>query len=210
MSYTEDWFTNNISVWNKVLGKLRNKPLKFIEIGCFEGRSSVWLLENILTHKESKLVCIDHWLHHNDKNKNVYKTFLSNIEPWKNKVVVMKGYSREVLRDIKDRDYDFVYIDASKHSRDVLEDAVLGWDLLKKGGLLIFDDYTHNKEHDNNCPRPGIDAFLNIYKEELDILHTKWQVIIKKNNKKSLHRPCYSEKYNEPKETPTIFKNINK
>jgi len=89
MRFTEDWFTNNIPTWNKVLGNLRNKPVKFLEIGSFEGRSAVWALENILTHKQSELYCIDHWLYEGDKNKNVYNTFLKNIEPWKDKVTVI-------------------------------------------------------------------------------------------------------------------------
>ena len=72
MRFTEDWFTNNIPTWNKVLGNLRNKPVKFLEIGSFEGRSATWALENILTHKDSQLYCIDHWLYEGDKNKNVY------------------------------------------------------------------------------------------------------------------------------------------
>lgn len=210
MSFTEDWFSDNIPKWNKVLDKLRGKPVSFLEIGCFEGKSTVWMLENILTHPKSKLYCIDHWLYNGDKNKKVYETFISNIEPWKQKVKILKGHSRDMLRNINNVQFDFIYIDASKHSQDVLEDSVLSWYLLKKGGIMIFDDYTHNKKHDINCPRPGIDAFLNTYAHELDVIQTKWQVIIKKKNTPSLRKPCYSEKFPEPKKTPEIFKNINK
>jgi len=121
----------------------------------------------------------------------------------------MKGYSRDMLRNITDKVFDFVYIDASRHSRDVLEDAILSWYLIKKGGLLIFDDYTNSHENDNNCPRPAIDAFLNIYSNELDIIHSKWQVVIKKKNPTN-RQPCYSEDYKKPKKTPKIFKDINK
>ncbi len=209
MSFTEDWFTNNIPTWNKVLRNLRNKPVKFLEVGSFEGRSAIWLLENILTHPKSELYCIDHWLYEGEQNKHVYDTFIKNVEPWKNKVTVMKGHSRDMLRNIKNINFDFAYIDASRHSRDVLEDAILSWYLLKKGGLLIFDDYTDNRQKDNNCPKPAIDSFLKIYENELDILHTKWQVIIKKKNQ-SNRKPCYSKDYPEPKKTPKIFKNINK
>jgi hypothetical protein len=31
--------------------------------------------------------------------------------------------------------------DGSHRARDVLEDAVLSWPLLKVGGIMLFDDY---------------------------------------------------------------------
>ena len=57
--------------------------------------------------------------------------------------------------------YDIIYIDGSHEARDVLEDAVLAYRLLKIGGLLIFDDCVHpptsteqavavSKENDRN------------------------------------------------------------
>ena len=32
-------------------------------------------------------------------------------------------------------------MDGSHHARDVLQDAVLAWGLLRPGGYMIFDDY---------------------------------------------------------------------
>ncbi|MDE2422938.1 MAG: hypothetical protein KGN31_01865 [Betaproteobacteria bacterium] len=47
--FSQDWFSNNIDSWHQyVLPQL--KRIKFpqcLEIGAFEGRSSVFLLENI-------------------------------------------------------------------------------------------------------------------------------------------------------------------
>ena len=37
--------------------------------------------------------------------------------------------------------FDFVYVDGSHQAPDVLVDAVLSALLLRKGGLLVFDDY---------------------------------------------------------------------
>lgn len=207
MFFTEDWFTNNIPIWNKQLAHLKNKPITVLEIGVFEGRSSIWMLQHLLKHPKAKLYCIDNWLHHGDHNKHVYETFLKNIEPYKDKVVILQGYSADMLRNLKVQ-FDFIYIDADRHSQHVLEDAVLSFPLLKKHGILIFDDYTHNKEHDINCPRPGIDAFCNIYARYLKVLYMKWQVVIEKRNTPLKKTPCYSEYYKEPNKTPTIYKTI--
>lgn len=199
--FTQDWFSNNIPLWKKQLSHLKGKPLSFLEVGTFEGRSALWLLENVLTHKDSRLYCVDVW-----KSSTLYKRFQKNIEAHKDKVVVLKGLSSVMLRGIKKEMFDFVYIDASKHSQNVMEEAVLSFPLLKPGGLLVFDDYTHNKEHDYNCPRPGIDAFMNVYATEIKVLVTRWQVIAQKRKVPLKRRYCFSEFYREPasKSTYTV------
>ena len=208
MHFTEDWFSNNIELWKKQLFKLKKKPINILEIGTFEGRSAIWLLKNILLHADSRLFCVDHWLYKGEHNDNVYKTFVKNIEPYKDKVHILKGYSQKMLRTLNKPQFDFVYIDANRHSQNVLEDAVLSFPLMKPDAILIFDDYTHNKEHDINCPRPGIDAFLNMYANEISVLHTKWQVVIKKRQQPLKRKPCYSELFAEPVETPIIYKTV--
>ena len=204
MHFTSDWFSNNLPIWEKHLKTLKDKPLKMLEIGTFEGRSAIWLLENVLTHRDSKIYCVDHW----KNNETAYKTFLNNTKKYKDKVTVLKGYSKDMLRNLKHVQFDFIYIDASKHSQNVLEDAVLSFDLLKPDGLMIFDDYTHNKEHDVNCPRPAIDAFMNVYATQIKVLLTRWQVVLKKRKTPLPKKPCYSEFYKEPERTPKIYRNV--
>lgn len=208
--FTEDWFSSNIQSWKKQLSHLRGKPVHFLEIGTFEGRSALWVLENILTHPDSRLYVIDHWKYVSENNNHVYKTFKKNIAPYSTKVQVLKGYSRDMLRGLKASKFDFVYIDANRHSQNVLEDAVMSFPLLKANALMILDDYTHNKEHNNSCPRPGIDCFMNMYSGEIKVLHTGWQVVLQKRKTPLLRQPCYSEHFENPKKTPAIYKDINK
>ena len=48
--FTTDWFTNRIPLWEKILAPLKGKQgIHYLEIGVFEGRSAIWMLENILT-----------------------------------------------------------------------------------------------------------------------------------------------------------------
>ena len=37
--------------------------------------------------------------------------------------------------------YDMIYIDGSHRAKDILSDAVRAWNCLKKGGIMVFDDY---------------------------------------------------------------------
>ncbi|WP_162666955.1 class I SAM-dependent methyltransferase [Gemmata massiliana] len=57
--FTEDWFAYNVPVWARVLAPLVGKPVRALEIGVFEGRSTVWLLENVLTHPDVSLTWTD-------------------------------------------------------------------------------------------------------------------------------------------------------
>jgi len=118
------------------------------------------------------------------------------------KVKKIKGSSEKMLRGLNLEQYDYIYIDGSHMPKWVLSDAVLSWDLLKKGGLMIFDDYRYIQERppqirptkidflDNyiwkkwvkntHSPKPAIDAFLNIFGPYLKVVFKKRQVVVKK------------------------------
>lgn len=198
--FSYDWFSNNIPVWTKLLTPLQGKKLNALEIGTYEGRSATWLLENVLTHKDSKLHCIDHFLDKAPKTKqDTYKTFLKNIIAFKDKVHVHRGLSRDMLTTphMLKQQFDIIYIDASKHSQNVLEDIMLAYPLLKRGGLLIMDDNTFNREHDASCPAAAILAFRTIFANEIKIIHDGWQLIVQKRHNPGKKRRCYCALYSK-------------
>ena len=93
---------------------------------------------------------------------------ISYLEPGKN-VYHTEGESSYAF-------FDFVYIDASHTEEDVLSDAILSFRFLKLGGTIIFDDYKCSGRNSH----PGIDAFLEIHKEYLNIMYKEYQVYIQK------------------------------
>jgi predicted O-methyltransferase YrrM len=188
-NFTVDWHSHNIPHWRAILERYRGQPdVRVLEIGSFEGRSTVWLLENILTHETARIDCIDTFegsVEHGrmgvDLN-NLLGRFLGNVEPYREKIEWFGGRSQEILRDGRwfvPEQYDFIYIDGSHRAADVLEDAVLSFRLLKVGGLIIFDDYAWNgggpAEFDN--PRRGVDAFYHAYRSQLGLVHISYQAI---------------------------------
>lgn len=90
-----------------------------------------------------------------------------------------KGYSDAILAKLlaggKAGYFDFIYVDGSHAAPDVLTDAVLSFKLLKKGGVICFDDYYWSepdlREKDPiRCPKISIDAFTNIFCRQIKVI----------------------------------------
>lgn len=185
---TNDWFEQIAkATWDTLLPQIR--PRRFLEIGSFEGASACYLVDTFAKEADIELHCIDTWeggMEHQGMMGPVELYFRHNIAlamknaPHKVDLVVHKGYSDTCLAKLlceKGKGYfDFVYVDGSHQAEDVLCDAVLGFRLLKVGGLLAFDDYYWFPEAnppDRNllhAPKPAIDAFTNLYCRHLNFI----------------------------------------
>lgn len=156
----------NIPQWEKLLEGYKGKPnLRFLEIGCFEGRATLWLLENILTDPSSQITVIDTFAGSQEHDKmdlsSLEKRFRDNIEPYKDKVIVYKSKSQSLFPTADRAYFDFIYIDGSHEAIDVLRDAVCSWDMLKPGGMIIFDDYHWGEEYAPELrPYNAINGFI--------------------------------------------------
>lgn len=186
--FTEDWFSGNIPVWTEALAVFQGVDnVRALEIGSFQGRSSVWLLENILTGQGSKIDCVDTFegsIEHTDgQKKNMLDIFLNNISRFGgDKVRVFRGQSQAVLRKLeREETYDIIYVDGDHHAAAVLEDAVLAFPLLNQGGVLIFDDYKWAMELPELMrPAKAIDVFMEVFADKVDLMYVGYQVIVKK------------------------------
>jgi hypothetical protein len=99
--------------------------------------------------------------------------------PGRASAVVHKGYSDAVMVKLLTEDmggyFDFVYIDGSHQAPNVLNDVVLGFKLLKVGGVMAFIDYLWSEnlptgKEPLRCPEPAIYAFININFRKLTVL----------------------------------------
>lgn len=189
LEFTSDWFSNNIPRFTKHLLHLSGvENVRVLEIGSWEGRSTCWLLDNIVTGQGSTITCVDTWngsdeRAHDAERDNIWNRFKGNISNYPtNKIIVKRGLSRDRLKDADHGLYDFIYVDGSHTARDVMEDAVLAFDLLKENGVMIFDDYLWGLDSLDpiKCPKPGIDAFLMCYNGRYELLELAYQVTVKK------------------------------
>ena len=183
-----NWFKQSaIENFKEQLTGFADKPgLRFLQIGVFTGDASVWLMENILTQKDSVLEDVDTWAgsdeaEHNDMDfSDVEKTYDEKVASYKN-IIKYKTDSTSYLKSLEVPTFDFIYIDGDHTAEGVLRDAVLSWRLLNPGGIIAFDDYTWiDPRGIAYQPKWSIDTFVTIVKEDSEILTVNTQVWLKK------------------------------
>ena len=185
---TKDGFTMHISNWNVFLTKFKDlSNLNFLEIGTGNGRSGVWMLENILTHSTSKLTTVDiqeKWPYQKGRSfkgitleEDIEISIRENLQPYidTQKCEYIIQDSKLYLKENKQFEkYDFIYLDGCHEPDYVIYESCLAFQLLKKGGYLLFDDYGWG-----NC-RYGIESFLLCFNKQYNLLFKDWQVLLEK------------------------------
>lgn len=177
--FTSDWVTPHVATWRRVLAPIVGKPgVRMLEIGSFEGRSALWFLDEVLTGEDSEIWCIDPW---EGECAAAGAIFTENTAPAAaaGRLIKIRGRARDFLPAMADEGdrFDAIYIDGDHRAIAVLGDALGAWEVLKPGGVLIFDDY--GLKLCNTAS--GVDAFLRIAgAERLEVLERGWQVIVRK------------------------------
>jgi hypothetical protein len=133
----------------------QNKAIKYLEIGVYN-KENVELTINTYDLQNSKLYFID--------ISGIHQEYQENI-------IIIHGISHIEIPKFSDDFFDVIRINRCKYEC-VLEDAVLSFRKLKKGGLMIIDDYGWG----------GIDGFLYGFHNVIIFLglHNK-QVFIQKS-----------------------------
>ena len=190
--FTQDWFSEKnpekvVLQFEEFLSEFKGKPCMFLEIGSFEGMSTIWMLENILTEERSQIFCIDAWA---EWTGDAFVRFVSNINKtgFRDKVRIVKGDSSEELRIFPNDYFDFIYVDGNHDEKAVIKDAIGYFRVLKKGGIIAFDDYllgirypnSYGSKAMNGSAKKAIDYFIETFKDELDVIHNDYQLWIRK------------------------------
>ncbi len=187
--FTQDWFHWAPEVWQQLIPMMKERK-SFLEIGSFEGRSAVWIIEHMM-EAGGNITCIDTWEggeeHANGEADGAEDRFAHNMGLIQSKkacgLSIRKGKSVDELANCiaAQEEYNFIYIDGSHVARDVLTDACMAWPLLKSGGLMVFDDYLWGESRDIlHRPRLAVDVFVNLFAETLDIVHMGYQFVVRK------------------------------
>ena len=176
--FSVDWFSHVAPIWSNALPQLLPGPAKILEVGSYEGRSTVWIMEHAFAaNLAGNLYCVDTWEggieHDRAAMPQVEGRFERNIAkatsafPWV-RVHKIKSASRlalaKLIADGHRSTFDLAYIDGSHLAADVLGDLVLAFDLCRIGGIIVCDDYLWGLAGSPLlAPKIGIDAFVNCF-----------------------------------------------
>lgn len=194
-----NWSSVHHKHWKPILDRHLNldQPVTMIEVGCFEGRSTVWFSNYLSHHPDSRMFCIDTWLGGEEiKRSNlpfdmdkVCKNFFHNVNllAEKDKIIKYLMQSERALAGLFSKYYrgvDFIYLDGSHTQRDTLVDLTLSLSLLTQGGVIIVDDYDNNMATNNPLLRPksAVDFVVKSFDNEIEFSLTQEHqaVIIRK------------------------------
>ena len=159
--------------WLSFIRPGRITQVNYLEIGVFCGHNIVTFERIYGRHPDSRMYGIDPW----NKETSNYSHCLTNILSTgrAEKFEFRKGLSHIELNRLNDDFFDFIYIDGSYNSSNVLEDAVLSFRKLKTNGSLIFNNY------DLENVKKAVDAFATAYNDKIKWVGISWgQNIFKK------------------------------
>lgn len=190
--FTADMFARCEQTWPKIFELIKWDPrrkCRVVEIGSFEGRATVWILEHLIQNPDSKVYCIDPFMATGRKEREVCRKlnidwgqilqrFQSNIDLTgkAGQVELLQKPSSVALSSllaVEAGQVDFVYVDGSHRASDAMSDMIFSYHLLRDGGLMICDDYIWTLETERpeidilNNPKISIDAFSTIFRRSL-------------------------------------------
>jgi predicted O-methyltransferase YrrM len=190
--FTQDWFTHNTTNFNDCkirLVKSFNEVNSILEIGCYEGRGTCWMLENMLSDT-GEITCIDPFLSVEadtslrdqvlegrfNHNVNLSKKSTQTVN-----VIPTVSYTALATLISSGVQFDFIYIDGNHTGEGAMTDACMSWGLLRQGGIMLFDDYFWDHVPDIlDRPKAAIDAFMNTFTRRFKVTGVGYQIAIQK------------------------------
>lgn len=162
--YTNTWFAERGGkTWDKILEG--NAIMEALEIGCYEGQASVYLLEKF---PDMYLHVVDLFDASAAEDWNGYvddyeKRFDNNIKPYENRVHKYKGKSFKYLNYLYSEGFtfDFIYVDGDHRALPAMQDMCMAVELLDDCGVMIIDDYV-----DIPWLTDSIDKFVSLLPED--------------------------------------------
>ncbi|MET0444424.1 MAG: class I SAM-dependent methyltransferase [Pseudorhodoplanes sp.] len=188
-TFKTDWTSWHFPNWVKWLAPYQKRELNVLEIGSWEGRSALFFLNYL---PRCKLTCIDtfeggqeHKAADDAESElpKIERHFDANTAAFTSRIEKIKAPSSEALAGlgVANRRFDIAYIDGGHRAFEVYSDGMLTWPLMRKGALVIFDDYEWEMMPERlDNPKPGIDAFLKSVKGEFRNVHRKYQIAVEK------------------------------
>ena len=124
-----------------------NEVSTFAEIGVLEGITAFTLLDNCPSIKQ--YYAIDPWVRttgyakYHDEFEKWYDSIIeAKNTKYKDRLIVIRKFSKDALADIEDNSLDMVFLDASHYYEEIKHD-ILEWEKkVRVNGILSGHDYS--------------------------------------------------------------------
>ena len=182
--HSQNWFIRS-EIQNRLSHFLdKSKENKILEIGCFEGSSSVFFADNFLDNPKSTLTCVDPFLtiDNNDhtqflqNNEEMHFDFNMSICKNSDKITIHKITS-DIFFENNKQTYNFIYIDGCHEPEFIKRDMENSFNILEKKGIMWMDDYGGG---DGINIKSVMNTFLEKYKGQYELIHSGYQLAIRK------------------------------
>ena len=108
----------------------------FVEIGCYKGKSTVYMAEEIIkSKKQISWTTIDTFEGTKDEghDESFLDIYLKNVEPVKGCINTIVGDSKEEYKNFEDKSIDFLFIDGDHTFKGCRKDIELWFPKIKRG-----------------------------------------------------------------------------
>lgn len=142
-------YNNCPNLYEMAIERAPQTGARFVEVGAWKGKSTVYLVSKILhSGKSIQVDVVDHWQgsveHQTDPDiqaGRLREVFEANVAPVREWLIVKDGKSTDVAQDYPDEMLDFVFLDASHDAASLTADCTAWWPTVKPGGILAGDDW---------------------------------------------------------------------
>lgn len=182
--YTKEWFLNSEIKYLLFRYVDATKQNNILEIGCYEGLSSIYFADNFLEHTNSTLMCIDPFLNIQNNDHQIYlqnneeQHFDFNLSICKNrdKITIQKITSDQFFKNNQQM-FNFIYIDGCHEIEFIKRDMENSFRFLEINGIMWLDDYLGGDEF---LIKNTMNNFLMKYKGQYEIVHIRYQLAIRR------------------------------
>lgn len=192
---THDYFSGHIANWQRWFAEtIATAPIRILEVGSWQGGSTLWLLDHVIGSRGGEITCCDTWEGSSEHtfleplglsleelfDANVDRTGLSaNVRK-------LKGYSQDVLPTLPAGSFDLIYIDGAHEAQAVSQDAIQAHRLLAPGGFLLFDDLHYSFADSAQNTANGIDFFCRTFAADYRECERGAQLLLQRRHRSAL------------------------
>jgi hypothetical protein len=183
--YTHDFFFARVSTLAHELREFAGRDnVHCLDIGSCEGLTSCWLLDNVLTGRNSRLVSLDKgpadsaWALTYQHNTGHHRA---------GRVSIYRGRIHDLLNGMSGITFDIIYVDYLSTTDEFMTIPALAWPLVRRNGVMCIDDYgiRHHPVYRMllpGCePEVGLSVFLRQRERDAYLQINNYQVILRKS-----------------------------